>query len=182
MKNERKVILYIAQSLDGFIAREDNDISWLSVIQQKDEDYGYGEFVKSIDTVIMGRKTYEKVLSFGIEYPHKDKKSYILSKTVKGSKDNLEFYNDSIEFLIEKLKNVKGKDIFIDGGAEIVKEFRSKNLIDQYIISIVPIMIGKGIRLFKETDAENKLKLLDYKVFSSGLVQLKYETALEIPE
>lgn len=176
MDNGRKVILYIAQSLDGFIAREDNDIGWLSIVEQEGEDYGYGEFVKSIDTVIMGRKTYEKVLSYGIEFPHKKKKCYILSKTIKGSEGNLEFFNDSIESLISMLKNEKGKNIFIDGGSEVVKELRSKNLIDQYIISIIPIMIGKGIRLFKETDTENRVKLMDHKIFSTGLVQLKYET------
>lgn len=176
MNKGRKVVLYIAQSLDGFIAREDNDISWLSIVEQEGEDYGYGEFVKTIDTVIMGRKTYEKVLSFGIEYPHKDKKSYIISKTIKGKEGNLQFYNDRIDSLIEKLKSEKGKNIFIDGGAEVVKELRGKNLIDQYVISIIPIMIGKGVRLFKETDTEDRLKLIDCKVFSTGLVQLKYET------
>jgi dihydrofolate reductase len=124
----------------------------------------------------MGRKTYEKVLSFGIEYPHKDKKSYILSKTLKSTDGNVQFYNDSIDSLIANLKKEKGKDIFIDGGSEVVKEFRNKNLIDQYIISIIPIMIGKGIRLFKETDTENRLKLIDCKVFTTGVVQLKYET------
>ena len=176
MNKGRKVILYIAQSLDGFIAREDNDISWLSIVEQEGEDYGYGEFIKTIDTVIMGRKTYEKVLSFGIEFPHNDKKSYVLSKTINGNEGNLQFYNDSIDSLIEKLKSEKGKNIFIDGGAEVVKELRSKNLIDQYVISIIPIMIGKGVRLFKEIDTEDRLKLIDCKAFSTGLVQLKYET------
>ncbi|MDF2943178.1 MAG: hypothetical protein K0S01_2036 [Herbinix sp.] len=173
--DKRKVILYIAQSLDGYIAREDNDISWLSVVEQKNEDYGYGDFIKSIDTVIMGRKTYEKVLSFGIEFPHKDKKCYVLSKTHKGSDQNVQFYNDSVDELISNLRSEEGDDIFIDGGAEVVKEFRNSNLIDEYILSIIPIFLGKGIRLFKESEIENKLKLMDSKTFVTGLVQLKYE-------
>jgi dihydrofolate reductase len=175
LHQKRKVVLYIAQSLDGYIAREDNDISWLSVVEQENEDYGYGDFIKSIDTVIMGRKTYEKVLSFGIEFPHKDKKCYVLSKTLEGSDRNVQFYNGYVDDLIRKLRNEEGNGIFIDGGAEVVREFRSRNLIDEYIISIIPILLGKGIRLFKETDMDNNLKLIDNKAFSSGLVQLKYE-------
>jgi dihydrofolate reductase len=123
----------------------------------------------------MGRKTYEKVLSFGIEFPHKDKKCYVLSKTLEGSDRNVQFYNGNVDDLIRKLRNEEGNGIFIDGGAEVVREFRSRNLIDEYIISIIPILLGKGIRLFKETDMDNNLKLIDNKAFSSGLVQLKYE-------
>jgi dihydrofolate reductase len=124
----------------------------------------------------MGRKTYEKVLSFGIEFPHKDKKCYVLSKTLKGSNENVQFYNGNVKELISKLRSEDGNDIFIDGGADAVREFRNSNLIDEYIISIIPIMLGKGIRLFKETDIVNKLKLIDNKAFSTGLVQIKYET------
>ena len=72
--SDRKVILYIAMSLDGYIAKENGDISWLSVVEKQGEDYWYSKFINTIDTVVMGRKTYEKILSFGIEFPHKDKK------------------------------------------------------------------------------------------------------------
>ena len=75
----RKVIVYIAQSLDGFIAKPDGDIQWLSIVEKEGEDYGYNAFVESVDTVFMGRKTYEKVLSFGIEFPHKGRKCYVLT-------------------------------------------------------------------------------------------------------
>lgn len=175
MCKKRKVILYIAASLDGYIARQNDDIGWLSAVQRPNEDYGYNNFIEHIDTVIMGRKTYEKVLSFNIEFPHKDKKCYVLSKTLKGADSNVEFFNGDVKDLISKLNSEEGKNIFIDGGSEAVREFRSKNLIDEYIISIVPMLLGKGIRLFKETDLEIKIKLVDSKLFDSGLVQLKYE-------
>lgn len=175
MDKKRKVVLYIAESLDGFIAREDGDINWLSIVEKPDEDYGYQEFINTVDTVIMGRKTYDKVLSFGIEFPHKGRECYVLSKTMKGIDENIEYYNGDINDLIYRLKNEKGKNIFIDGGSEVVREFLSKNLIDEYIISIIPMLLGRGIRLFKETNAENKLKLIGSKTFDSGLVQLKYE-------
>lgn len=175
MNEKRKVILYIAESLDGFIAKEDGDISWLSIVERPQVDYGYNDFIKTVDTVIMGRKTYEKVLSFGIEFPHKDRKCYVLSKTMIGNDQNVEYYNGDINELIQGLKDVKGKNIFIDGGAEAIREFRNKNLIDEYVISIIPIFIGKGIRLFKEVDTENRLILTQSKIFDSGLVQLRYE-------
>ena len=175
MNEKRKVVLYIAESLDGFIAKEDNDISWLSIVEKTNEDYGYNDFVNTIDTVIMGRKTYEKVLSFGIEFPHKFKKCYVLSRTLEGTNENVQFYDGNINELIKILKSESGKSIFVDGGAEVVREFRNENLIDEYIISIIPVLLGKGIRLFKDADMENKLKLIESKVFDSGLVQLRYE-------
>jgi len=175
MNENRKVVLYIAESLDGFIAKEDNDISWLSIVEKSNEDYGYNDFVNTIDTVIMGRKTYEKVLSFGIEFPHKYKKCYVLSRTLEGTNENVQFYDGNINGLIKILKSESGKSIFVDGGAEVIREFRNKNLIDEYIISIIPVLLGKGIRLFKDADMENKLKLIESKVFDSGLVQLRYE-------
>lgn len=175
MKNQRKVILYIAQSLDGFIARENDDISWLSIVERDNEDYGYNDFIKKIDTVFMGRKTYEKVLSFGIEFPHKDKECYVLSKKLTGADENVQFFNGSIVDLITEIKTQEGKDIFIDGGSELVRLFRDNDLIDEYVISIIPIMLGKGIRLFRDTESESKLRLVKSETFDSGLVQLRYE-------
>jgi dihydrofolate reductase len=171
----RKVILYIAMSLDGYIARENGDISWLSLVEEKGEDYGYSKFINSIDTVIMGRKTYEKVISFGIEFPHKNKKCYVISRTKNGTDDNVEYYSGNIEKLITYLKNKEGNDIFVDGGAEVINELIKINLIDEYVISILPIFLGKGIRLFKDGRPEQMLKLLESTKFSTGLVQLRYE-------
>lgn len=174
LEKQRKVVLYISQSLDGYIARENNDISWLSVVERDNEDYGYDDFVKSVDTVFMGRKTYEKVLTFGMEFPHKGRTCYVLSKTLKGADENVQFFSGNIDDLITKIREQEGKDIFIDGGSEAVRVFRDNDLIDEYVISIIPILLGKGVRLFKETHTENNLKLIESKVFDSGLVQLKY--------
>lgn len=172
---ERKVVLYIAQSLDGFIATEDHDISWLSIVEQEGEDYGYEAFVDTVDTVFMGRRTYEKVLSFGIEFPHKGRNCYVLSASRTGSDENVTFFSGDLKALVEDIKKKEGKNIFIDGGAEVVRVFRTLDLIDEIVISIIPIMLGKGIRLFKETDTVSRLKLISSQSFESGLVQLKYE-------
>lgn len=172
---ERKVVLYIAMSLDGFIARENGDIDWLSIVEAPNQDYGYAEFIKDIDTVILGRKTYDKVLTFGIEFPHQDKQCYVITRHSKPSTENLIFYNGSLEELVTQLKSKKGKDIFVDGGAEIVNEMMKRDLIDEYMISIIPIFIGSGIPLFKPNRPEIRLKLLQSLRFNTGLVQLHYE-------
>src|SRR5687768_2207279 len=114
----RKVILYIATSLDGFIAKPDGDINWLLQVEREDEDYGYYKFMNTVDTVIMGRKTYDKVLSIVPEYPHKEKKSYIITRTSRPSEGNLVFYTGDVKSLVEELKSKKGKNIYLDGGAE----------------------------------------------------------------
>jgi dihydrofolate reductase len=171
----RKVIVYIAVSLDGYIARKDGDIDWLSAVNSKDEDYGYSEFLKNVDTVIIGRKTYDKVLSFGIGYPHGKFKNYIITRKKRRSSDNIEFYNGNMRKLISSLKKEKGKNVFVDGGAEIVNLFMKHNLIDEFIISVIPVFLGNGIRLFKNKRPEVKLKLESCKSFSSGLAQLHYK-------
>lgn len=171
----RLVILYIATTLDGFIAKENDDISFLSVVESPGEDYGYSDFIKTVDTVIMGRRTYDKVLTFGGEFPHPDKKYYVISHTKKGKDNNVEFYNGNIGELIANIRKAEGKNIFIDGGAQVVFELMKEKLIDKYIISIIPHLLGSGIKLFKSDCTEQKLKLIRSITFPSGLVQLWYE-------
>lgn len=173
--SNRKVVLYIAMSADGYIAKEDGDLGWLSAVEQAGEDYGYHEFVSTVDTVIMGRKTYDKVLSFGIEFPHKGRKCYVWSQSRTGSDENVTYVNGSLSLLIAKLKQTEGKDIFIDGGAELVHQLMKEGLIDRYIISMIPIFIGGGISLFQSGRPEQQLSLMHTKSFTSGLVQLWYE-------
>lgn len=170
----RKVIVYIAQSLDGFIAKVDGDIDWLSIVERDGEDYGYNTFVDTVDTVFMGRKTYEKVLSFGIDFPHKNRKCYVLSNQLEGFDENVEFFNGDVKALVEQLKRQEGGHIFVDGGAEIVRLFRTLNLIDEYVISIIPLLLGNGLRLFKDVTSVQEVKLKNTQVFESGLVQLSY--------
>ncbi len=174
MKN-RKVILYIAMSLDGYIARENDDIDWLSMVENPPEDYGYAAFVQNVDTVIMGRKTYDKVCSFGIEFPHKGRKCYVLSRTKTGADENVEYYSGNLESLILDLKNTEGGNIFVDGGAETVNELLKLGMIDEFIVSIIPIFLGSGIRLFKDGRPEQKLKLRGSTEYAAGLVKLWYE-------
>lgn len=173
--NKRKVVVYIATSLDGYIAKPDGDLSWLSTMENPPEDYGYADFISTIDTVLMGRKTYEKVLSFGIEFPHKGKPCYVFSRTRSKGENDVEFINSSPADFVRKLLLVEGKDIFIDGGAELIQALVQQDLIDTYIISVVPVLLGAGIPLFKNGSAEISLQLSASKYFASGLVQNRYE-------
>lgn len=175
MLSTKKLFLYIAMSLDGFIARKDGNLDWLNQVQTAGEDYGYNAFIEQIDTIIMGRKTYEKVLTMVDVFPHEDKQCYIWTKELRNPKGNVVFYNGSLPELVKTLKAKEGKHIFCDGGAEVIHELLNSKLIDEMIISVIPILLGDGIRLFKGELQENILQLNECKSFSSGLVQLHYK-------
>ncbi|MBN9483831.1 MAG: dihydrofolate reductase [Bacteroidetes bacterium 43-93] len=174
--SERKIILFIACSLDGYIAKEDGDISWLDVVGTPGEDYGYSKIVEQTDTFILGRKTYDKVLTFGGTFPHDDRQTYVITRNGRPSVDNLHFYSAGIDKLVHELRAKPGKDIHLDGGGELIAAFMQQNLVDEYIISIIPVLLGQGIRLFKTGDKpEMPLKLLSSTAYPSGLVQLHYK-------
>ncbi len=177
MTADRKVILYISMSLDGYIATKDNSLEFLSIVEQEGEDYGYNDFVKSVDTVIIGRKTYEKVIAMGYEYPHTDKDVYIITRTERPSIGNFKFFTGELTPLVNSLKNQSGKNIYCDGGAEIANELIKNNSVDEYIISVIPILLGGGIKLFKDGRPEQKLELVSAKQFDKGLTQLHYKRA-----
>lgn len=173
----RKLILYIATSLDGYIAKPNDDLSFLSLVEQEGQDYGYDDFIKTIDAVIVGRKTYDKVISMGYDFPHADKEAYIITRTPKPNIGSVQFYCGNLKSLVVRLKAENGKNIFCDGGAEIVNELLKENLIDEFIISVIPILLGNGIRLFKDGRPEQKLELISTKKFEKGLTQLHYKLA-----
>ena len=165
----KKIILFIASSLDGYVARENGDIDWLP----QNTASGYDEFYKSIDTVIMGKKTYDQILTFG-DYPYKDKKSYVFTRNNNHSKDeNTEFVHD-VDKLVKDIISNSGTNIWLVGGAEIISAFVNFGFVDEIILSIIPIVLGKGIPLFKNIQKETKLELIkttDYDV----LVELHYK-------
>ncbi|WP_066894428.1 dihydrofolate reductase family protein [Clostridium nigeriense] len=169
----RKVILYIAVSLDNYIARENGEVDWLMGDgSNPEEDNGYEDFYKNIDVVIMGKSTYDQVMDWG-DYPYKNCESYVYTrKEVKNNK-YVKFTNESPNKLISKLKGKQGKDIWIVGGADIVDLFLKEDLIDEFIIATIPTILGKGIPLFKENNNEIKLKLKESKIFD-GIVQNHY--------
>lgn len=173
----RKVILYIAASIDGYIATKDGNIDFLKSVHSDGEDYGYGPFIKTVDTVIMGRKTYDKILSFAIDWPHGDKKCYVLSRSKSGRDENVHFYNGSVSDLIHNIRKETGLNIYCDGGSDLVYALMQAGLIDQFVISVIPCLLGNGIKLFRDGTPANTLQLKTIKSFKSGLVQACYERA-----
>ena len=173
METGSKVVLYIAMSLDGYIAKEDGSVDWLENIDGG-EVSGHLDFYKTIDTIIMGRKTYDQILTFG-EWVYKGKDTYVLTSDISRvpEKPNIEFRNDEIEDLTTELKQKSKSNIWLLGGAETVNAFLEKKLIDEYRIAIVPVILGTGIPLFTSGAEEN----LDFKQVTEydGIVELKYE-------
>jgi dihydrofolate reductase len=177
--DKRKLILYIACSLDGYIAKPNDDLEFLSRVQIDGEDYGYHEFISNIDTVILGRKTYDWVMSQVDRFPHADKETYVVTRTTKAQKENITFYTGELRELVMGLKKKPGRHIFCDGGAEIVNELLKEQLFDELIISVIPVLVGDGIRLFKEGRPEQGLDFVSVKSYDTGLVQLHYRVTAE---
>lgn len=172
----RKVKVFIATSLDGYIAKPGDDLSFLKLVEKEGEDYGYAEFTATIDTIILGRRTYDWVLrEIGpSHYDNGQWRVYVMTRTERPSVGKTRFYAGSLPELINQLKAEAGKDIYCDGGAEIVTELLKNDLIDEFIISVIPVLVGDGTRLFKDGRPEQRLELISTKQFDKGLVQLHY--------
>jgi len=164
----KKVILNIATSLDGFIARKNGSVDWLPEIDNS-EDFGMKEFMDSIEIVILGNTTFSQ---FGANYPNK--KCFVFSRKNTGKKDNITYVNGNVKDFLHGLRT--DDNIWLVGGAEIIKEFLKNNLIDEFIITVIPVVLGEGIPLFGEGCGEHKLKLQNIKSYDSGVVQLSYQS------
>jgi dihydrofolate reductase len=168
----RQVRLFIATSLDGFIASPDGGVDWLFT----DGDYGYTDFYASIDTTLMGFKTYEKMLGFGTGFHYPDKTNYVFSRSHRRSDEHpVTFVSTDPAAFVSDLKQKGGTDIFLVGGGEINTILLDAGLIDQMDLFVHPIIIGEGIPLFAGTAKTQQFKLTGTKAFESGLTQLTYE-------
>lgn len=167
-----KIILYIAQSVDGYISTPDGSVSWLDEFNNTGEDLGFDDFVKGIDVNIQGSRTYEQVLGFDIPYPY-DGKSFILTKRSDLEKPegaDIEFFSGELTELADKAKDLAKKDVWLIGGANVAQQFLNESLIDEIILFTMPVLLGKGISLFGEKGNMTKLKLVDGHIYDSGIV------------
>lgn len=173
----RKVSLFIATSLDGYIAKPNDDLSFLKLVEKEGEDYGYAQFTETIDTLIIGRKTYDYVLrEIGpSHYDNGQRDVYVITRTPKAKTGRTSFYTGSLVDLVKELKSQNGKHIYCDGGAEVINELLKNDLIDELIISVVPVLLGDGTRLFKDGRPEQLLEFVKAKTFDTGLIQLYYK-------
>lgn len=172
----RKLSLFIATSLDGYIAKPGDDLSFLKLVEKEGEDYGYAKFTSTIDTIIIGRKTYDYVLKEigSSHYDNGEREVYVITKTKRPNVGKVNFYTENLTELVRQLKNENGKNIYCDGGAEIINELLKDDLIDEFIISVIPILLGNGTRLFKDGRPEQTLEFVTARAFDTGLMQLHY--------
>lgn len=172
----RKVILYIAMSLDGYIADKNGDVDWLSGQGAEGTEEGtYSEFIKGIDTVVMGWNTHVQVkteLSPEI-WPYEELTSYVITHRNERSTDNIKFVGEVPCELTARLKEMPGKDIWICGGSSIIQPLIRENLIDEYRVSVIPTILGDGILLFGKRETELQLRLKETKMYN-GIVELVY--------
>lgn len=174
-----KTTVYIATSVDGFIARENGGIDWLPDEDDAEgrEDYGYQEFIDSVDVLVMGRNTYELAVSFG-SWPYGEKPVVVLSSQQVAIPDDIARTVESMcappREVVRHLAERGLKHLYIDGG-KTIQGFLNEGLIKQLIITKVPILIGSGIRLFSSLPRDVRLRHIETRQFENGLVQSKYE-------
>jgi dihydrofolate reductase len=164
--------VFIATSIDGFIARPDGTIDFLSIVEVPDEDYGYAEFFATVDALVIGRKTYETALGFP-EWPYAGKRCIVLTHGETASVHGEQFFAGAAAGLVEQLALVGAQRLYVDGGA-VIRDFLAAGLIDDITLSIVPTLLGSGIPLFGAEVPEQQLVLESSRSYPSGLVQLHY--------
>ncbi len=175
MKSNRKIIVYIATSADGFIARPDGNVDWLNR-PPADDNYHANEFFNSVDTILWGRKTYDFALQHGgVNMGGLKFINYVFSsRPPEKDPADVTFVRKPVKDFAAQLRSEKGKDIWMMGGAEIIRSFLDADEIDEFIIHVIPILLGEGIPLAAPAYRNISLKLLDEKKFSDGVVRLHY--------
>jgi dihydrofolate reductase len=167
-----KCSVYIAASLDGFIARSDGGIDWLSFVEREGEDYGYRAFHDTVDTVVVGRSTYNLALGFD-PWPYVGKRCVVLTHAPPAPRHGETFYSGSPHELCARLAAEGAEHAYVDGGA-VIQQFLSAGLVTDLIVSFIPVLLGEGIRLFGSTGGDLRLELTRTNSFASGLVQVAY--------
>ncbi|HEU4470621.1 MAG TPA: dihydrofolate reductase family protein [Flavisolibacter sp.] len=167
----RKIILGLAISLDGYIEGPNGEYDWCFT----DQDYGMADFFKRVDTSFMGRKSYELMERVGDAANFPSMKEYIFSNTLQTVKAGAELISGNIGTAVRKIKNEQGKDIWLFGGAGLTTSLMKLGLVDELWLSVHPILLRGGKRLFPDEGGRQPLKLLETKTYSTGLVSLKYE-------
>ncbi len=168
-----KFILYIATSLDGYIARSDGRINWLPEPTAIGEDRNYLEFYNSIDAIVMGYTTYEQILGFG-DWPYSGKLAYVLTSQNRSTTRTDVVFMHSVAEVVEDAKKKKYQRVWLMGGGKVVASFMEQQLVDEFFIFIVPIILGSGISLYQSI-SELKLKPIDTLSYPYGIVGLHYQ-------
>ena len=169
----RSVILYIAVSLDGFIAGKDGELDWLFT----EGDYGYEEFFAGIDATLMGHETYKVIRAFGEPFPYAGKQNWVLSREDRPDYPHVTFVQGNMREIIQRLKQEVEGDIWLVGGGQVVKACLEAGLIDAFRLFVHPIVLGEGIPLFLPHSHRQKLEVLETRTYADGMVELHYRKA-----
>lgn len=178
-KRSRRIVVSIATSVDGFIARPDGDVAWLARPRPKG-NYGMGAFFKTIDTILWGRKTYSKGIEMGMEKAMSSGfapgiKNYLFSHELKEPLiPGFELVKEPVKAFAQRLRARPGKDIWMMGGGGIIASFLDEGEIDEFIIRVIPIFIGEGIPLLQQRHRLVRLEALSSRTFPDGVVELRY--------
>lgn len=181
-----EVAVYCAVTIDGYIAGTDGSVDFLNeyMINLEGEDLGWKAFISSVDVLVLGRNSYEKVLSFDCEWPYKGKRVIVLSSTLDASngvpalleQEPIEFFHGNISLLMQRLREDKARKIYVDGGMTI-QQFMEKNLVDSMVLSVIPVVLSGGIPLFSNnpsSEKRQKFELISSKAYPNGIVQNRY--------
>lgn len=175
----RKVVLFIAMSLDGYIATTSGQVDWLKGQDPAQDDANlqtYDRFIQGVDTVVMGRRTYDQIATelFPDAWPYADLTTYVSSHRPHANTANITFTAVKAAELISQLRQQPGQNIWLCGGANLINQYREADLIDRYHISVIPTLLGTGIRLFVPGTTEQPLKLIASESYN-GITDLIYE-------
>jgi len=181
--SDRKIIVYIATSADGYIARPDGSVDWLNRPRTAG-DYGMSEFFKTIDTILFGRKTYDFTLAFSKKGKVSSKskiKSYVFTHNPPAdAAPGIEFVNEPVKQFAKRLRATPGKDIWMMGGGEVIASFLDAGELDEFIVHVIPTFIGEGIPLIAPGRRDVQLSLLATHGYEDGVVKLHYAVKREI--
>ena len=175
MTKRRNVIVHIGTSADGYIARPDGDLEWLTSRPAPAGFYGMNAFMRSIDTKLLGRKTYEESLRMGAKFDT-GSRTIVFSRHAPPAEapSGVEFVSGAIGPFVSRLREQPGKDIWLMGGGDIIASFLDARAIDEFVISVVPVFIGEGIPLIARRHRHVQLTLLSSQRYDDGLMQLHY--------
>lgn len=172
-----EVVYYFAASLDGFIATADGGVEWLAPFEAADEDYGYSDFYASVDSVLLGRKTFEQSLTFG-PWPYPGKACWVFTHAeMEPPAPEVKMTSASPAEVLTELHQKGYERAWLVGGAELAGSFRAAGLISEYIVSIIPVVLGGGIPMLALPGASERLQLIEALPYPSGLIQLRYQPA-----
>lgn len=167
-------VLYIARSIDGYIAGINGEMTFLDSVDVAGEDYGYFSFIKEVDAVVLGRTTFDWVFDQIHKSPHENLPCFVITSRPKEAMGKTQFVDIPAVELIAQLKKQGYQKIFIDGGSRVVNDLLDSNEIDSMIISEIPMILGGGVPLFRKGNPQSKWKTVSSRLYPSGLLQTEY--------